>query len=155
MPKVGTIDKGTWRRILLIPFNATIEDAQDKKNYADTLFKKAGGAILQWIVDGAKRIIAKEFKLEKPQIVEDAMNAYRQENDWLQIFLDECCEIGKEYSVQSSTLHEAYKAHCQSAGETPHNQTEFYKAIENAGFTKKKVGGKCKKIFGLKLLSSC
>ena len=155
LPKVGTIDKGTWRRLLLIPFNATIEDTQDKKNYADTLFKNAGGAILKWIIDGAKRIIAKEFRLEKPQIVEDAINDYRKDNDCFQNFLDECCERGKEYSVQSSVLYNAYQEYCKSTGEPSHHQKVFSNMLTNAGFVNKKVGGKCKMILGLKLLSSC
>ena len=46
LPKVGAIDKGTWRRLIVIPFGAKIEGSSDIKNYADYLFEKAGGAIL-------------------------------------------------------------------------------------------------------------
>ena len=44
LPKVGAIDAGTWRRLIVIPFNAKIEGSSDIKNYADYLFNKAGGA---------------------------------------------------------------------------------------------------------------
>ena len=152
LPKVGTNDYGTWRRLLLIPFNATIQDNQDKKNYSDFLFQNAGGAVLQWIIDGTKRIIAKEFKLEQPQIVKDAINNYKEDNDWFQIFLNECCEIGGEYSVQSSDFYKAYRSYCQSMNEMAHNTTDFYSAVERAGFSKRKVKGKCFMIFGVKLL---
>lgn len=152
LPKVGTNDYGTWRRLLLIPFNATIQDNQDKKNYSDFLFQNAGGAVLQWIIDGTKRIIAKEFKLEQPQIVKDAINNYKEDNDWFQIFLNECCEIGGEYSVQSSDFYKAYRSYCQSMNEMAHNTTDFYSAVERAGFSKRKVKGKYFMIFGVKLL---
>ena len=150
LPKVETKDFGTWRRLLLIPFNAIIQDEHDKKNYADTLFKNAGGAVLQWIIDGARRIIANEFKLEQPQIVRDAINDYKKDNDWFQIFLDECCEIGEGYSVKSSELYNVYRSYCQSINETAHSTKDFYSAVELAGFVNKKVGRQCKMIFGLK-----
>lgn len=51
LPKVGAIDKGTWRRLIVIPFLATIEGNKDVKNYADYLFENAGGAVLKWILE--------------------------------------------------------------------------------------------------------
>ena len=54
LPRVGAIDQGTWRRLIVIPFNAKIEGKVDIKNYADFLFKTAGSAVLQWIIEGAK-----------------------------------------------------------------------------------------------------
>ena len=44
LPRVGAIDQGTWRRLIVIPFNAKIEGKADIKNYADFLFKTAGKA---------------------------------------------------------------------------------------------------------------
>ena len=151
LPTVGTNDYGTWRRLLLIPFNAIIQDNQDIKNYSDFLFKNAGSAVLQWIIDGAKRIITKEFKLKQPQIVKDAINNYKKDNDWFQIFLDECCEIGEKYLVQSSEFYNAYRLYCQDNNETAHSTKDFYYAVERAGFTNKKVGRQCKMIFGLQI----
>ena len=45
LPRVGAIDQGTWRRLIVIPFNAKIEGKADIKNYSDFLFKMAGGAV--------------------------------------------------------------------------------------------------------------
>ena len=63
LPKVGAIDAGTWRRLIVIPFNAKIEGKSDVKNYADFLFEKAGGAILKWIMVGAKRVIDNDYHM--------------------------------------------------------------------------------------------
>ena len=54
LPKVGAIDKGTWRRLIVIPFDAKIEGSADIKNYADYLYENAGGAILTWVIEGAR-----------------------------------------------------------------------------------------------------
>lgn len=70
LPKVGANDDGTWRRLIVIPFNAKIKGKSDIKNYADYLVEKAGGAILMWIIEGAKKAIENNFKLSVPKIVE-------------------------------------------------------------------------------------
>ncbi len=57
LPKVGAIDDGTWRRLIVIPFEAKIQESKDIKNYTDFLIKNAGGGILSWIIEGAKKII--------------------------------------------------------------------------------------------------
>lgn len=83
LPKVGAIDKGTWRRLIVIPFEAKIESKNDVKNYADYLFENAGGAILSWIIEGAKKVIDCNFKIEPPQKVKEAIDTYKENNDWL------------------------------------------------------------------------
>lgn len=93
LPRVGAIDQGTWRRLIVIPFNAKIEGKADIKNYSDFLFKMAGGAVLQWIIEGAKRVIASDYKIVQPRVVQDAIQKYKENNDWLAHFLDDCCEI--------------------------------------------------------------
>ena len=40
------------------------------KNYSDFLFKMAGGAVLQWIIEGAKRVIAGDYKIVQPRVVQ-------------------------------------------------------------------------------------
>ena len=46
LPKVGANDDGTWRRLIVIPFQAKIKGKADIKNYADYLVEHAGVAIL-------------------------------------------------------------------------------------------------------------
>lgn len=47
----------------MIPFGAKIEGSADIKNYADYLFENAGGAILSWIIEDAKKVIADDFHI--------------------------------------------------------------------------------------------
>ena len=56
LPRVGANDPGTWRRLIVIPFNAHIEGNNDIKNYADYLLKNAGEYVLAWIIEGAQKI---------------------------------------------------------------------------------------------------
>ena len=152
LPKVGAIDAGTWRRLIVIPFNAKIEGNSDIKNYADYLYDKAGGAILTWIVEGAKRVIAKDYHITQPQVVQDAITRYRENNDWLAHFLNDCCEVDKAYKEKSGELYNAYRSYCTQVGEYTRSTTDFYVALESAGFDRHKTNAGAF-VFGLQLQS--
>lgn len=139
LPRVGANDDGTWRRLIVIPFNAKIKGNSDVKNYADYLVENAGGAILTWIIEGAQKVIAANFKLSVPKVVEDAINQYRDNNDWLSIFIEDCCEVDKTYTQKSGELYQEYRAYCTRNGEFARSTTEFYTALEIAGFSRKKT----------------
>ena len=139
LPRVGAIDQGTWRRIIVIPFNAKIEGKADIKNYADFLFKMAGGAVLQWIIEGAKRVIASDYKIAQPRVVQDAIQKYKENNDWLSHFLEDCCEIDPSYEAKSGEVYNTYRSYCNQMGEYARSTTDFYTAIEAADFTRHKT----------------
>ncbi len=136
LPKVGAIDKGTWRRLIVIPFNAKIEGNSDIKNYADYLYENAGGAILNWIMEGAKKVIAEQFHIEAPEKVKEAIAAYRDNNDWMQHFLDECCEIDESYTAKSGEVYNEYRAFCIRVGEFIRSTADFYTALDGEEFTR-------------------
>lgn len=152
LPKIGAIDAGTWRRLIVIPFNAKIEGSSDIKNYADYLFNKAGGAILKWIMTGAKRVIEKDYHIVKPAVVEAAIQKYKDNNDWLSQFLDECCEIDSSYSAKSGDVYNAYRSYCMQVGDYIRSTTDFYTALECAGFERKRSKS-ARLLFGLQLKS--
>lgn len=139
LPKVGAIDKGTWRRLIVIPFNAKIEGNSDIKNYADYLYENAGGAILSWIMEGAKNVIAEQFHIEAPEKVKEAIAAYRDNNDWMQHFLDECCEIDESYTAKSGEVYNEYRAFCIRVGEFIRSTADFYTALDGEEFTRKRT----------------
>ena len=112
LPKVTANDDGTWRRLIVIPFNARIEGKSDVKNYTDYLVKNAGPAIMTWIIEGAQMAIQEEFKFEVPSCVNVAIKTYRDNNDWLGAFLDECCEKDSGYKQKSGDFYSAYRAYC-------------------------------------------
>ena len=139
LPKVGAIDAGTWRRLIVMPFNARIVGKSDIKNYADYLFQNAGEAVLAWIIEGAKRVIDLDFKFPLPAVVEQATAKYREENNWLDHFLTECCEIDPSYSARSGEVYQAYRSYCNETGDYFRSTAEFYTALETEGFTRRRT----------------
>ena len=152
LPRVGAIDQGTWRRLIVIPFNAKIEGKADIKNYSDFLFKMAGGAVLSWIIEGAKRVIAGDYKIVQPKVVQDAIQKYKENNDWLAHFLDDCCEMGDDFEAKSGEFYNAYRSYCLQMGEYTRSTTDFYSALESTGVVRKRTRTGVI-IYGLKLKS--
>ena len=139
LPKVGASDDGTWRRLIVIPFHAKIQGNTDIKNYAQHLVDNAGGAVLSWLMEGARKVIAANYQIARPQCVLDAIGSYREGNDWLGDFIHECCEVDKSYQEKSGDLYQKYRDFCNENGEYVRSTSDFYAALEQAGYKRKKM----------------
>ena len=138
LPRVGSSDKGTWSRLTVLPFNAHLRDtAGERKDYAEVLFTQAGGAVLSWMVEGARRFIANGYKLTPPAVVREALADYRKSCDWLGGFLTECCELGENYATNGRELYARYTAYCQVNGDYRRDNRDFAHAMQNAGYERK------------------
>lgn len=139
LPRVSTTDKGTWDRIAVVPFNARFRGTGgEKKNYAAELFKRCGGAVLAWMIEGARLFIAGGYNLPEPDAVRDAVDEYRNANNWLKKFLDDYCEVGK-FQESAGAIYGRYKTYCEESGEFPKRAAAFKEAMEMAGFEWKKT----------------
>lgn len=136
LPRVGSTDNGTWRRLTVVPFNATIPVDSGKQNYADYLVEHAGRAIMAWIMQGAKRFIENGYKLTIPDAVEEATEAYRGRENWLERFIDECCVREPGARAGARDLYNRFKDWAQDTGEYMHRETDFADAMERAGYQK-------------------
>ena len=153
LPRVGAMDTGIWRRLIVIPFNATIMGSGEVKNYSKYLLDNAGPYIVKWIIEGAQKAINADFKLKLPKCVEEAIEKYKADNDWMSHFLDDCCEIGQGYEENSGELYASYRAYCARSGEYIRSTTEFYKSLEQRGFVRRRTS-KARLVCGLKLADS-
>ncbi|MEG3267291.1 phage/plasmid primase, P4 family [Streptococcus suis] len=151
LPKVGANDDGIWRRLIVIPFNAKITGKSDVKNFADHLYDNAAPAIISWIIEGAEKAIKANFKTKLPKVVQESVRAYREANDWLGHFIEENCEIVKGHIQKSGDLYSAYRAYALQNGEYVRSTTDFYTALESAGYNRQRTS-KFNAIVGLKLL---
>jgi P4 family phage/plasmid primase-like protien len=142
LPRVSASDDGIWRRLIVIPFNAKIEGSSDIKNYGEYLYNNAGESVLAWIIEGARKVIALDYKIPVPACVQNAIDAYRSQNDWFGHFLDDKCELGAALKESSSALYQAYRNYCVDTNEYVRSTADFYYALENAGFKKIKPNNK-------------
>jgi putative DNA primase/helicase len=113
-PDIGGTDYGIWRRVLLIPFTAQISPEEQDKNLTTKLRTELSG-ILNWALRGLRRWEADG--LNPPACVTDGTAEYREDQDTLGDFLEECIqreEVGK--SVSKFDLFMAYKSWAEDNG---------------------------------------
>jgi P4 family phage/plasmid primase-like protien len=138
MPTVNARDLGTWDRLVVIPFGARFRNGKGEvKDYANYLFKKCGGAILSWMIEGAKRVIDNDFKIKTPACVKAAVEQYKADNDWLHDFVSDCCYLDPTYTATAGDLYREYQAFCDGTGNRRHSQADFKAALESAGFERR------------------
>ena len=140
LPRVGSTDEGTWRRLTLVPFNATISTTESKQKYSDILVDKAGPAILSWVIEGAVNFVRNGFKLSVPDAVTAATQEYRTAEDWLGNFISERCVKGDR--VGARELYTAYRDWAEECGDFVRRENDFARELEAAGYRDLKVGGR-------------
>lgn len=130
-------DKGIWRRMRLIPFEATFEGANDDKKIEDKI-KEELPQILGWAIKGA----IEWFKsgLEMPIEVEEATKSYRQEMDIIESFLNDCIKIVPSGREKAGDVFNAYRRWAEQGKEWCMSQSKF--GVEMAKkFEKKNIRG--------------
>lgn len=139
-PAISERNFAAWRRVRLIPFTSTIPEAERVKEYEKVLYSELPG-ILNWALEGLKEYL--ESGLAAPKVVLDATNEYRIENDSLEQFISECCEVDKLTACKNTDLYGAYLAFCDMSGIKALSQTKFspeLKTREGISSTKSKHG---------------
>ncbi len=139
LPKVTATDNGTWRRIRVLKFNATIQPQNDIKNFGDVLLSHSGGAILDWIIKGSVKFLQNGCNLITPQCVIDITNQYRHNNDWMKNFIQERCECEQTKSCMSGELYSVYRSWAESSGEITRCKQDFNNELKNQGFSSHRV----------------
>lgn len=140
LPRIGSTDNGTWARIAVAPCRGNFRGQRGEiKDYCSFLVERAGGAVLRWIVEGAKQFIENGCTLTPPQCVRDEVQKYRAESDWLGQFVAEECETGAGFTVKASDLQAAYRAYCDRTGDYCRHSSDFKTALEAAGFERHKT----------------
>lgn len=71
--------------------------------------------------------------------IQYAIQKYKENNDWLSHFLEDCCEIDPSYEAKSGEVYNTYRSYCNQMGEYARSTTDFYTAIEAADFTRHKT----------------
>lgn len=136
LPKIGSNDRGTLDRLVVLPFKGRFRDTKEEiKNYGQVLAERCGGAILTWVIQGAKKYIEARCRLPEAKAVKEATAEYTHSADWLAPFLEEMCEEDIHYSQAAGALYQAYRRYCERTGEGYiRSAADFRAEMEKAGF---------------------
>ena len=133
LPTISANDAGTWRRIVVLPFNATIRPEDMIADFQNVLMRNEGQQILDWCIRGAIRFFDMNCILsDKPKAVVDASNEYRESEDWLSAFKQDCLIEGK--CVWHKELYKVYTYWARNANERVLSSNSFSRALASAGW---------------------
>jgi len=135
-PKAESAYQSLWDRIRLLPFEARfVDDPKEGEFKKDPELKGKIIAselpgVLAWAVRGFIDFLDRGQRLDPPDKVKMATEAYRRENDTLARFLEEVCILEEGARVRASELRNAYKIWCEDEGEKPVSPQEFGKLLK-------------------------
>lgn len=158
-PYVRDNTNSIWRRILLIPFEEIIPESEQDKTLSQKLQDESSG-IFNWMLDGLKEY--DKIGLAAPNTIKAATKEYREDQDILHDFINECCEtkkedddLSKDISISASDLYNNYSSWYRMNGGSQKDiisSTKFGRLLIELGFTRTR-NSKGKLYHGIKLKS--
>jgi putative DNA primase/helicase len=142
MPEVTGADTGTWRRLGMLPFSVQFGQpghppAANKERLAADLKQEAPG-ILNWLVQGCLRW--QQQGLSKPTEVAAATADYRDEQDLLAAFVDDCIECGAHLRTLKVEAYVRYVEWAEERRMRPIGRRVFSQQLAARGFTALRTG---------------
>lgn len=98
-----TTDKGIKRRLIIIPFNANLENVRDLALKEKLLLPQNREAILYWCIEGCL-LWQKEGLGSVPDEIKKMLIDYYDENDLIGEFISSCCIVNKDSRVKVKEL---------------------------------------------------
>jgi len=130
-PNIAGTDDGIWRRLRTLPFTVQIPESEQDTTLGDKLQSELPG-ILAWAVAGCQQW--QRERLSTPDKVTAATADYRQSQDAIGRFVEECCVTGVNMSVRYRALYDAYKLWAETYGEYVMRGKSFGEAMTERGF---------------------
>jgi putative DNA primase/helicase len=136
-PVIKGTDYGIWRRLKLIPFTTTIEEARQDK-YLEQKLMGEGPGILNWILEGTVRWCSE--RLKPPPVITSATDEYCGEMDVIGNFIKERCIQGPGCSIRARELFKCYQDWCDENNEHACSERFLGLRLKELGIGQKRMG---------------
>ena len=130
LPKVAAGGDGFWRRVRKINFQVTIAADKQDKLLAQKLIQQEGAGILQWMMEGAKRVL-ENGQVNEPESVLVATKEYRHEEDNIAQYIEDRVFVNSYMGVSAAELYNNYKDWCIQESEQPIPRTQLIRELSN------------------------
>lgn len=130
-PIITDNSEGMWRRMVLVPFNHVITDQEVDPKLQQKLRNEAAG-ILNWAISGVGAWV--KSGLEVPNQLLGATKEYRDDQDVLNQWLMECCDIGSTFKTPASILYQSFDNWCRCNGFKGMTSKSFGRKLKEHGY---------------------
>jgi putative DNA primase/helicase len=125
-PRLRGGDAALARRFVLVPFTATFEGVR-RDPLLPAKLRAEAPAVLAWLIEGAAKW--HDSGLLIPARVREASAEYMTANDDVGLWLEECCNLGPDYTDAAGELYAAFRQWKQDRGEHAPSQTTWGERI--------------------------
>lgn len=139
-PGVKGGDNGIWRRLKMIDFRVSLRPEEQDTSIPDRLRDEAPGILARCV---RNCLIWQNSGFPSVASIEQATAEYREDEDVLKGFIEDCCEVGPEAGrVAAGSLYGSYKGWAEFNGYAVMSAKRFGKSIVDRGFERAHSGGK-------------
>jgi putative DNA primase/helicase len=133
LPHINGTDHGIWRRIKCVPFLVQFTGEKIDRDLPSKLDLELPG-ILNWAVEGCLKW--QKEGLDTPLEILAAGNEYRANEDYIEDFLNDHTEKGKDLRVGATPLFSRFVELQHRIGQRVMSQKQFAQKLEIKGFKK-------------------
>lgn len=133
-PRLKGDDFAMQRRMVLVPFTQQFTGTRRDESLPEKLKAEYPG-ILAWAIEGAAKWA--DSGLLIPQSVQESSREYMAEQNDIELWIDECCNVGDGLRCISTELFQSFSAWKQRNGENAGSIRTFSQRLERL-FTKEK-----------------
>lgn len=126
LPAIKDATVGMWERVRVIPFNREFTGEQQDKQLKQKLIEEHEG-IFAWAVEGARLYLEAGRVPPLPKSMQDAIEAYRNDNDVLRAFIAEKLIRSRDSKVGVQETFNAYLDWCHERGDDQPISIKFFR----------------------------
>lgn len=139
-PFVRDKSDGVWRRLTVVHWNNPVPDDQKVGDFQKIILETEAHLVLDWMLEGARRIVARGRPLadhELPEAVARAKRGARHNSDSVRAWsFDERVSEAPGKFMPLADVYERYKSWCEAQGYTPSEtltSRQFWRGMAEAG----------------------
>lgn len=154
LPNTTDVTHGYFRKILIVPFNKKFEGANKDVNLFEKIKEDEMPGILNWALEGLKRLKANNYQFTESNAVNELMEKYEKEQNPVIGFVEDMLVVDEESKILKKDLINKYYTWVHQQGIDDKNSTsnqKFWKMLE-AALNKFNIQVENKKIKGIRHL---
>lgn len=125
---------GYYRKILIVPFNRIFKQEEMDKNLKEKVLEELSG-VLNWAIEGAKRLINNDYKFTECEAIEKVTKAYKEEQNPVEVFLKDALIYEEGNSETKKEILDSYKLWIEGqniSSRGTESPQRFWKALSNS-----------------------